>query len=522
MNSSAVGKIFVVLLTLVFALFVIMDVLTSYGSNLGRFYLYIAIFSFLIGCVAPRGAFAFFILTTGFIDLFKRLMVVYGRPSQIDLYYVLGIPPLLIAGIVVNLLLSFIIGRRELHKYHIVSFAISSIFFGVMLFGAMGGGLRASRGLGDAVNQGAYAFLFFVVPMLLANMEDVFKVFRSMVWIFTIVSLYMLKHHFFGLSGFEHDYLLSNLSIESRILWENNGALRGFSTMSGAQTVAVFCSCMVIILWAPIRKFNGKMIPLPLLIRFLLIPLFLYASYATVSRGGWVCGAVAIFAYFILGRKITALAGYGVMAACGLALIFGSHWILENNVLDTAEKSLRAMLGGRGDAYAERAIVMGTMTARLEGFVNLTTNGHIWTPFGLKVAGDRAYMEVGAIAYCHDFITEFLVKYGYFAFITVGCIATWAFIKINRIYFSLPKNSDFQIVSRIALAFALGIFSGGLGNGAQLWVFPQNFYFYFFLAVIYTIGINRNKLMQDYNFELENKVDDTPKSRPQWRLGAAN
>jgi hypothetical protein len=506
MNQSSIGKVTVVILFLLLSLYVIVDVLDTPGSSLGRFYLYLAIFSFLAGCVAPRWAFACFILTTGFIDLFKRLIVVYGRPTELDLYFILGVPPLLIAGIILNLLMSFIIGRAQLQRQHIISFAISTVFFGVMLYGAIGGGLRAGRGLGDAVNQGAYAYLFFVIPILLADMEDVLKVFRRMVVIFTIVALYMLKHHFFGLSGFEHDYLLSGISIESRILWENNGALRGFSTMSGAQSVAVFCSCMLIVLWAPIRRLNGMLVPMPLLFRVVLSVLFLYASYATVSRGGWVCGMVAIFAYVILSRKSWAFAGYTVMAGALLALIFGSSWILKNNMLGEAETLLRSMIGNTSDAYAERSIVMGTMTARFEGFVNLTSNPDVWTPFGLKIAGDKLYLEMGPIAYCHDFITEFLIKYGYIAFVSVGGLAIWFFLRINKIYFSLPPQSDFRVISRIALAFAIGIFSGGLGNGAQLWVFPQNFYFYFFLAVIYTIGVKRKFLVQNYHALREERL----------------
>jgi hypothetical protein len=493
MNQAALGKIVIIILALVFAVVVMLDVLTSYGSSLGRLYLYVAIFSFIFACVAPRGAFALFIFCTCYIDLFKRFMIVYGRPSQLDLYYVLGIPPLLIAGIVAHLLLSFIIGQRPIERKHIVSFMLSFFFLGISLFASMND-YSGGRAFGNAINQGAYSFLFFIIPTMLTNFEEILKLFRWMVWLFVGVAIYMLKQHFFGLSDFEFDYLRSNLSMESRILYENDGALRGFSTMSGAQTVAVFCTCMIVILIAPIKKVGEKFVKIALPLRLILIPLFLYAAWATVSRGGWVCGITALVVYAILWKKPIAIFGYVTMGVMVLTLIFSSSYILENNVLQDIQLWLQDVAGSTGNAYADRALVMGTMTARFEGFVNLTSNPKIWTPFGMGIAGDKDYLTGGTIMYAHDFITEFLIKYGYIAFVITGIISFWMFTKMNKIYFSMPKGSIYQIICRVSLAFALGIMSGGLGNGAQLWVFPQNFYFYFFLAVVYTVGMERLKI----------------------------
>lgn len=488
--GNVITKALMLAIFLGMALYITLDIMLAEGRSLGRLYLYMAIAAFLCGAIASRSAFFVCLITTGYIDFFKRLMAVFGRPSPTDLYYILGIPPLLIAGAVVNLLIQFLMGRRQFRSVHFWSFLASSALLVLSLAQALTG--DSYRGIGDAVNQGAYAFLFFLIPELLPAVEDRRRIFKWMIPIFLGVALYMLRHHFYGLADFEYDYLMTGLSIESRILVENGDALRGFSTMAGAGVVAVLCSIMMLIVMVPLKSEGKRTGLIEWIFRGVIFLILAYGSWATVSRGGWVCGAVAFAAFFFLKTPIRAIIGYVSGTVICLGIMFAAPTMLKEGTLDWIQVELNKLVSGTNNAYAERAIVMGTMNARLEGWENLTTNPKVWTPFGMKRAGGQ-FQDGDEVYYGHDFIVAFLVKYGYIALSIAVCVGLIFLIQLNRVYFSSPIGSLERRVCRLALAVSAGIFVGGLGNGAQLWVYPQNFYFYLSLAVVYTTYVNNWK-----------------------------
>lgn len=490
--SQAISRGLMIAIFMALGLYVVIDVMLAEGRSLAQLYLYIAIAAFIFGAVSARPAFFLCLITTGYIDLFKRLMAAFGRPQPQDLYYILGVPPLLIAGAVANVLIQFLIGRKKLQVIHLWTFGTSCALLGfALLQAASNSGYRA---MGDAVNQGAYAFLLFLVPEIIPSPQDRARIFRWMVPIFTGVAIYMLRHHFFGLADFEYDYLASGLSIESRILWENDGALRGFSTMAGAAVVAVFCSIMPMVVLVVPKKNGNKPTAVEMFMRVMLAVLFLYAAWTTVSRGGWVCGIAAYMVYFILKTKRRATIGYAMGGLAFFALIFSAPVMRKNNTLGAIEDFLRNFVGSGDNAYAKRAIVMGTANDRLKGWANLTTNPDVWTPFGFKHAGIRLDEGgAGIMEYGHDFIIEFLIKAGYVPMFILIAVGGFLFVKINQMYFQIPPDSEERKVNRIALAVGGGIFVGGFGNGAQLWVYPQNFYFFLSLAVVFTLYVNEWK-----------------------------
>jgi hypothetical protein len=488
--GNVITKALMLAIFLGMALYITLDIMLAEGRSLGRLYLYMAIAAFLCGAVASRSAFFVCLITTGYIDFFKRLMAVFGRPSPTDLYYILGIPPLLIAGAVVNLLIQFLMGRRQFRSVHFWSLLASIALMALSLAQGLSGG--SFRGLGDAVNQSAYAFLFFLIPELLPNVEDRKKIFKWMIPIFLGVALYMLRHHFYGLANFEYDYLMSGLSIESRILIENGDALRGFSTMAGAGVVAVLLSIMMLVVLVPLKAEGQKTGLFEWIFRGVIFLVLAYGSWATVSRGGWVCGAAAFAAFFFLKTPARAIIGYASGAIFCLGIMFAAPTMLKEGTMDWLESELSKLVSGTNNAYAERAIVLGTMNARLEGWQNLTTNPKVWTPFGMKQEGGQ-FQHGDEDYYGHDFIVAFLVKYGYIALSIAVCVGLIFLIQLNRVYFSSPIGSLERQVCRLALAVSAGIFVGGLGNGAQLWVYPQNFYFYLSLAVVYTTYVNNWK-----------------------------
>jgi O-antigen ligase len=262
--------------------------------------------------------------------------------------------------------------------------------------------------------------------------------------------------------------------------------------MAGASIVATFTTMMAWVVMVPIGKGRQRG-PFEWVGRILLSVIFIYASWATVSRGGWVCGAAGMALYWFLKTQRRAVVGYALAAIAFGCLLGVSPWIQKSDFIYVAEHKLRTLIGGEANAYANRAIVLGTATDRVKGWVNLTTNPDVWTPFGLRVAGVKFDPLMDTIYYGHDFIIEFLLKYGYVGLGLASMVGVFVLVKINKICFSAPQGSEERSLCRLAIAFAGGIFVGGLGNGAQLWVYPQNFYFYLCISLVYATYVQSRR-----------------------------
>jgi hypothetical protein len=139
---------------------------------------------------------------------------------------------------------------------------------------------------------------------------------------------------------------------------------------------------------------------------------------------------------------------------------------------------------------------LGTFNGRIDGWVNLMTKEHIWTPFGWAIAG-KEFDDYDLIELGDDIIFWSVVKYG-FVPVFVGTIVFLLFLyKLHWFVCQLPRDSNERKIANICLATSIGIISGGMSNAAQLYVFPVNVYFYFCLSFVFSIYLNyRTELKQ--------------------------
>lgn len=490
-NSSSVTRIFVLLFGILVAAYICIQALLSNTSVLGQLYLYVAIAAFLTGLLSPKTALFALIISTGYLEYFKRLMAISGNPTNFDVACSLATAPLLCAGAVINLLLGIVLRKRKMSKELIISFLLASLMLLFSVF-VLGTGDLARR-LGGIANTSAYPFLLVLIPAFLTDINDKIKLFRWAYVVFVGVALYMFYHNYYGLTWFEIDYLNTGLSLEARILLESEDVRRCFSTLSSASIVSTMCSLMILWSFVHLEKisiFNK-------VLKYVCCVIFAFAAYFTLSRTGWICGIVAVASYVAFQSYKTAVLTYFSGIFLVTALVVFSPFILDNNLvakLDTEIKSTFSI----SNAKVEKATTLGTFNGRLLGYKNLMTKSMMWTPFGWAAAG-KDVKKFDPLDLGDDTIVWSIIKYGYVSCLVAGVGLLTFLLSVHKFIGSLPKIAPERKLGNMCLATILGILVGGIGNGAQLHVFPVNVYLFLCLAIVFSLFIKRKELLLNYS-----------------------
>lgn len=472
---------------IVLGAYICIETLLSRTSILGQLYLYVAIFAFLLGIAAPRASVLALIVCTGYIDFFKRLMVIAGYPNDFDVACALATPPLLCAGAVVNLIFGIALGKKVINRSLIISFALASVLLLLTVASTLSAG-NLARGLGGVANTGSYAFLLVIIPIYFPSTEDKLKIVRWAYIVFIGVALYMHYHNLYGLADFEIDYLKTNLSLEARILTEEVNVRRCFSTMNGAGIVSTMCALMFF--WSFINF--TKLRTLAKIRRLIFAGIFASAAYFTFSRTGWFCGIAGLVCYALFQNFRTTIMAYTLGIGTVILLVCFSPFLLDKNIMTEVETSIRQTFNVESDRGA-KASTLGSFNGRLNGYKNLMTKPMMWTPFGWKMAG-RDIEKYDPLDLGDDTIVWSIIRFGYIPVFGGGCFLLIFLLRVHRFVCNLPKKSDERMLGNLCLATIVGIMVGGLGNGAQFQVFPLNVYLYMCLAFAYSLYIKRNEL----------------------------
>jgi len=489
MNGINVKAIVTVLIGFLAALYVIIEVLNS-RAGIGQLYLYFAIAAFILGVVAPRPGMNVLAFCSIYIDVFKRLMIIGGMPTRVEVSYILSIPPLLIAGIAISLVLSLAFSRAPIGRDIIIAFIVATLF---ALFSMLGmltsentGGLSS---VGSLVNQCMYSYLIFIVPVLFPNSEQLRKYLHYFFVLIIPSVFYMFWQAYFGYAGYEYDYLASGLTIEGKNLVESMaGELRCFSTFNGCGTAATIYAIFITYCFVSFRPDNLSPTTMQRIGKLLFIPLFILAAYFTISRTGWFCGLGSLFIYFMMGSKVRAK--LGIICAVGSFILFvlAAPYMQESGMLGTIERTLkRVVVEITDDPRAQRAVVLGTVGDRLQGWVNLTQEPKLWQPFGFTAAGIDMKSGNSDFRWGHDALIDSLIRFGYVPLFIALVSGAYLFSLLFRYMYSLSNASMRFKMTRLCLALCFGILVGAMGNGAQFRNFPQNFYFVVWLAIPFAV-----------------------------------
>ena len=213
--------------------------------------------------------------------------------------------------------------------------------------------------------------------------------------------------------------------------------------------------------------------------------------------------------------RIRTLSFYTVSAACFGVLVAYSEPILKR--WEDINKSASEFVGA-DTAFGRQATSMGTLSARLIGWRNLTRDSNLWSPFGvdektLDNAGElnlNTGLQIDRMStgLTHDVVTQMIVKYGlvpfFFASIVVILFMRW----FHSLPFALRDPNDRRLtVMILACIVAVGI--SGISSGMHV---PINALLFFFVGMGLSMAVRakEERLAPVVESESNDALEDVP------------
>lgn len=481
--NSGFSRIIVSFAIMIVALWITMDVFASGSNALGKFYFYSMVAGFFVGLCAPKKGFYMLLFLTGYLDYFKRLMILDVGMRQFDLYYVLGIAPATLAGISMALIYQYVTGVME-HRKGVGRILVCAVgLMGLTAFASSGGGFRA---LGDMVNAVAYLSLLFVMPMLFPTPQELRQIMKVSIFIFIPSVAYYLYQTYYDFTWWEYKYMIMGYTIEVRQLGER--VHRVFGTMNGAgAAVVVYSMHVALLLFGGFWKYrddSGRTKDASIIPRVVLAFFFAWAAYRTFSRAGWIQGVVAAACFMAFRSRLLTRAAYITLFLAIAIVVASSGYLIKHKILNDWSEDIA---GENGTNEMRQATNLSTMNARLEGFSYLVTDSDLWTPFGVTFAGTTVDRVLGNRS-MHDAFSGALLKVGFVPLTIVGILAFYFMRSLHRFIFRQPDGLTATLAAS-SLGCAVGIFIGVTHNGSALTNYPVNFYLYFYLGTVLSLMV---------------------------------
>ncbi|MFZ4764467.1 MAG: hypothetical protein ACOYMN_05890, partial [Roseimicrobium sp.] len=455
------------MVTLLIGLFVTASVLLGSGNQLAALCKYLLVAGFVCGYLFPKGGFVFWMGLCGYTDLLKRLMIVSGRISYNDLYYVLGMPPVMLGGITLAVLSGAFTGRFQLSSGH------WKLFFagcGLVLVSAAMAAKESGGSLGAIVpaiaNDGFYAMLIFLLPVLFADAEDATRLCQRLVWIYVPVALYGVYQQVYGFQDFEIAYLKTGLSLEIKQLVADE--VRAFSTLNSPTSFSIVCGalCAISLVLGLTPRPSGRGALLQPVIAGILGLIYVAGLIASASRSAFFVIFVAMAGYFCFRSRTATKLLYAGLVTSFITLVFSAEMLLSN--LDALQGQVASATGG--GEFAGKMTRVSTFSDRLRGFATLATNPDAYTLFGY---GSARGSDPSDPLYSHDIITNNLVTHGLVPVLFVLVVFA---LGLSKAHGSILRITDrrHRLLAAGLLALAFSFFAVSVVSGGVISIFPVN------------------------------------------------
>jgi hypothetical protein len=476
MNSGGPLVILATIGTMMMAAFVAVSVLMSNGNELGNMLYYVMIAGGVFGAIAPRLSLSLLIVELTFLDLIKRMLVFAGSVAQPDLFWVLGVAPITMAGIFTGTLLRVLMDDHLRRPGDLMRLTVVALL-NVLLFGVS---IATGKGIGgtlrEMANSSLYSTLIFVIPVLLRDTTDMIRMMRLLLVVFIPVALYGVYQGVFGFQEFEIEYLKRGLSIEIKQLMTDR--VRPFSTLNSPTALGSVCGMLTAFCWfmAGRQSGSGRTI-LPPALAFLCGLCYFAGLVSSTSRSEFLMlPAIGVAIWAFPSAKRTLLV-YLISFVCFTTLVVASPMLLEN--LDAWNNLVFNITGS--SAYLANMMTIGTYFDRLNGFANVLLNPAAWTLLGMNQ--ERIDHEFPT----HDPISHVLARFGIIGLVLAAVLISISLRALHRQILSIHSLYGRKLCSAL-LGVAFGVAVTSVLSGSRLMIFPVNALLWIFLASVAVIA----------------------------------
>ena len=481
MNGNRNSNVLVQMLGMLLGLYAIFSLMLTEGNSISELCRILMVAGFLFCALSPRVGLFVWLVSSGYMDLLKRLMVSTGRISQTDLYYVLGIHPMMMAGLCVGVLLGGITGRFSLGGWHFKRLLAALVI--MMLAGlaaAREKGMSLSSILPEIANNGFYAILLFLVPVLLPGLKEVLHVLRTLVIAYIPVAIYGIFQQWAGFQDFEIEYLMTGLSIEIKQLLSDE--VRAFSTLNSPTALGFAsgaCFTFTLILGGHWDQ-NAARFRFPRTVAFGLMLLFVGSWLSSTARSAAVVIPLALLARYCFSDARRTRAFY-ITAVGGFVLLVAlSGWLLK--VLPNAMETMFELAGGQG--FADQILRVGTYYERLMGFSNVLANPAAYTLRGMGADRGGDYNDEFMN---HDPLSGTLVRYGVVVLLFMIVMSFFLLRHVHRSVLKLPAGSV-RHVGCLLLSVPLAYLVASVLQGTVFFTFPLNAFTWLCMGMVDALG----------------------------------
>jgi len=480
MNQNKIFAFAVAGIGILFAVWMIVVALGGGANALSSLYKPLIVILSIAGLLAPKMGIYLLVLLTGYLDLLKRFLILAGDVGFLDLVYILGMAPILLAGVVIGTLLRVVLGYLPGAKKPFILFGVCSVLFGLVCFFTLVSSSSKIDTIKTAANGGAYFYLLFVIPCLFRNSGEIRNLFKFALFTFVPVAAYTFWQSYFGFSGFEMDYLLSGLTIEVRQL--NERIARPFSTLNSAHSLSIMLCLLSVAAIGMMGRYHATGSYRGIL-RFLVAALFFAAAFFTFTRSGWLAGIVGIIGLLAFRNVITTLAVYALGVVLSLFIFLNSEYLLDR--LLTSWMFEVAELFGSGDVSI-MASRIGTFSDRLRGMRNLLQSPELWQPFGVYLGTGTGTLSAAVTT--HDFFTRTLIVVGYVPCTAAVLVFGYLLKVAHSLIYTTQRKTDGRI-AMTAISCSLGVGAAAGTNAGGFMIFPVNFYFWLCISTLICVWL---------------------------------
>ena len=470
LDSAFALKLIGVFVAVVLSVFVGLFIV-SYPNPLTTTILVAAIAMSSVAIVHPRSGLYLLIVTTGYLDLVKRLGVLSDSLSGLDIAVTLAVAPLLMLSICLGVVIRNILERRKLERWQWVVLSITVACIGVVALQSFRGGAGFLYGVQNLANSGGYLPLVLITSMILPKREDALKVLRFALLAFLPVALYSIWQQFFGLSDFEVRFLQSGYTITVDELYDVRP--RPFSTLNSPHALSVCTAIFAgVALLVPFK--GGKRF----LWQYPVSLIYISGCLATITRAGIFIMPITLIGWLCFRRSWTTCLFYGTILGALTLLMFNAEAVLER--LGSLENLLPI---NESNAISTEAFRLGTFSERLMSFHNGLTNPRFHTLFGnpdaAKADDENSHGDTAA----HDQITQTMVQYGLVGLAVLVLIAATSLWLAHRAVLRLKDHTTREIAIAL-LSIVTAVVYSGMIFGSHVQIFPVDVFFAFFIGIL--------------------------------------